>query len=402
MFQKLSGLKNLRNKIVLVRVDFNVPLKNGKVIDESRITASLPTIAYLQKQKAKVVVMAHLGRPEGKFKKEFSLKPVAELLGKKIKQSVNVLDLGSGEVDPKKFGKVKNEIANLKAGQVIMLENTRFLSGEEKNDPNLSQIFSSLGDVFVFDGFAVAHRAAASVSGVANYLPTYAGLLMASEVENLTAILQKPKRPFVAIVGGAKMETKVPVLKSLVKSADQVLVGGGISNTILAARGYGIGNSICDKNLFAIAKSIAKNKKILLPVDVIVGDVAGKNWRVVEIESKPHEICKKNEAIFDVGPGTIYLFESMISKSKSALWNGALGWYEQTPYGESTFAIAAALATATKKGTYTVAGGGETVEVLIAKKLNQKISFVSTGGGAMLEFMAGKKLPGVKILATKK
>ena len=398
MFQKLSGLKNLGNKIVLVRVDFNVPLKNGKVSEDSRILASLPTINYLQKQKVRVVLMAHLGRPNGKFNKEFSLKPVAELLGKKLKQSVKLIDLGSGEVDAKKFAQAKSEIIKMKSGQVIMLENTRFLAGEESNDSNLSQILASLGDLFVFDGFAVAHRAAATVSGIAKYLPTYAGLLMTSEVENLTKVLQKPKHPFVAVVGGAKMETKVPVLKSLVKIADQILVGGGISNTIFAARGYGIGNSICDKNLLATAKLIAKNKKIILPVDVVVGDKNGKNWRVVEIGSKPHEICKKGEAVYDVGPATIQLFESIIHKAKSALWNGALGWFEQKPYGESTFAIATILALATKKGAFTVVGGGETVEVILAKKLSQKISFVSTGGGAMLEFISGVKLPGVKIL----
>ncbi len=398
MFRKISEVKNLKNKIVLVRVDFNVPLKNGKVVDDSRIVASLSTITYLQKQKARVVLMAHLGRPNGKVSKEFSLKPVAGLLGKKLKQPVKLIDLGGGEVDPKKFGQAKNEIANLRSGQVIMLENTRFLVGEENNDQNLSQILASLAHLFVFDGFAVAHRGAASVSGVAKFLPAYAGLLMASEVENLTKIIQKPKHPFVAIVGGAKMETKIPVLKSLVKSADTIIVGGGIVNTILAARGYGIGNSICEPELFNVAKLIAKNKKIILPIDVIVGDRSGQNWRVVEIGKKAHEICGKNEAVFDIGPASVALFESELAKVKSALWNGAMGWFEQTPYGEGTFAIANMLAAATKRGAFTVAGGGETVAVLLAKKLNKKISFISTGGGAMLEFFSGEKLPGVKIL----
>lgn len=396
MLQKLSSLKKLANKTVLVRVDFNVPLKNGKVIDDSRIVASLPTINYLRKQKARVVLMAHLGRPKGKFDKEFSLKPVANLLGKKNKQSVKLVELGNGEVEPKKFQNVKKEIEKMKPGQVVMLENTRFLSGEESNDPNLSQILASLADLFVFDGFAVAHRAAASVSGVAKFLPTYAGLLMASEVENLSAIMQKPKRPFVAVVGGAKMETKIPVLKSLVKSADKILVGGGIVNTVLVARGYGIGDSIYEKELFGAAKNIAKNKKIILPVDLVVGDKTGNSWRVVEIGKKPLEICGKDEAIFDIGPASIALFESELSKAKSALWNGAMGWFEQAPYNEGTNAIAFALA---KSKAFTVAGGGETVEVLLAKKLDKKISFISTGGGAMLEFISGAKLPGVKILA---
>lgn len=398
MVSNILNVKNLNNKIVLVRVDFNVPLKNGQVVEDSRINASLPTINYLQKQKAKIVLMAHLGRPQGKFVKEFSLKPVVELLGKKIKQSIKLLDLGSGEVDPKKFSKVKNEIFAMKPGQVAMLENTRFLAGEESNDENLSQILASLADVFVFDGFAVAHRAAASVSGVAKFLSTYAGILMASEVENLSKIMAKPKKPFVAIVGGAKMETKIPILKSLIKSADKVLVGGGIVNTVLAARGYGIGNSICEKELCGVTKSIAKNKKIILPIDVIVGDKTGNTWRVVEIGKKAHEICGKNEAIFDIGPSSIELFKSMIGKAKSALWNGAMGWFEQASYSEGTLAIAHALAIATKNGAFTVVGGGETVEVVQAQKINKKISFVSTGGGAMLEFMAGKKLPGVEIL----
>lgn len=395
MVQKLSMLKNLTNKVVLVRVDFNVPLAKGKVVDNSRIVASLPTITYLQKQKAKIVLMAHLGRPKGKFEKESSLKPVAELLGKKLTQSVKLIELGSGEVDPKKFATVKKEIEKMKPGQVVMLENTRFLSGEESNDPNLSQIVASLADVFVFDGFAVAHRAAASVSGVAKFLPTYAGLLMAREVKNLTKIMQKPKRPFVAIVGGAKMETKIPVLTALVKSADRILLGGGIVNTILAARGYGIGNSICEKELFGAAKTIAKNKKIILPVDLVVGDKTGGSWRVVEISKTPHEVCEKGEAIFDIGPASMALFKSELSKAKSALWNGAMGWFEQAPYNEGTDAIAFALA---KSKAFTVAGGGETVEVLQAKKISQNISFVSTGGGAMLEYIAGAKLPGVQIL----
>lgn len=400
--RKVAQLKKIQNKVVLVRVDFNVPLKNGKVSDDSRITASLPTITYLQKQKVKVVLMAHLGRPKGKFEKESSLKPVAELLGKKIKQTVKLVELGSGEVDPKKFSKAKKVISAMRPGQVVMLENTRFLAGEESNDSNLSQILASLADVFVFDGFAVAHRAAASVSGVAEYLPAYAGLLMASEVENVSNIMQKPKRPFVAVVGGAKIETKVPVLKSLVTMADQILVAGGIVNTILAARGYGIGDSLFDKEFFATAKKIANNKKIILPVDVVVGDKSGKNWRVVEIGAKKHDICGKGELIVDTGPATNILFAEKLMKAKSALWNGAVGWFEQSPYGEGTFAMAAALAEATKRGAFTVAGGGETVEVLLAKKLAKKISFISTGGGALLEFISGKPLPGVKILAGKK
>ncbi len=396
--KKIVQLNNkIKNKIVLVRVDFNVPLKNGKIMDDSRIEASLPTINYLCKQKAQVVLMAHLGRPAGKFNKELSLKPVVELLSKKLAQTIKLVDLGSGKIDPKKFLNTKQEIKNLKPGQVLMLENTRFLVGEEANDLNLSKELASLADYFVFDGFAVAHRAAASVSGVAKFLPTYAGILMASEVESLAKIIQKPKHPFVAIVGGAKMETKIPVLKSLVKTAGQILIGGGIVNTILAARGYGIGNSICDRNFFNVAKIISKNKKIILPIDLVVGDKSGKNWRVVEIDSKKHEICGKGEMILDIGPLSIELFATYLDKAKSVLWNGAMGWFEQSPYDEGTVSMAKKLAAATRRGAFTVAGGGETVEVLLTQKLSKKISFISTGGGAMLEYISGEKLPGVKI-----
>ncbi len=394
MHKKLDA-KLVRNKTVLVRVDFNVPLKNGKVVEDSRIEASLPTINWLCKQKARVVLLAHLGRPGGKTKKEFSLKPVANLLGKKIKQPVKVLELGSGEVEPKKYSAAKKAIADLKPGQVVMLENTRFLAGEESNDANTAQIFASLGDMFVFDGFAVAHRAAASVSGIAKFLPTYAGLLMASEVENLTKIIQQPKHPFVAIVGGAKMETKIPVIQSLVKSADKILVGGGVTNTMLAARGYDVGASICDHKLLSVAKKIAANKKIMLPVDLVVGDKAGQNWRVVDIGKKAHQICAKGEAILDIGPRTAALFANEIANAKSALWNGAVGWIEQSPYNLGTEVVANALATTR---AFTVAGGGETIEVLTALKITKKINFVSTGGGAMLEFLGGAKLPGVQIL----
>lgn len=386
MFRQITSVKNLRSKIVLVRVDFNVPLHKNKVVDASRIVASLPTINYLRKQGARIVLLAHLGRPEGKIVPTLSLKPVAKVLSTLLKQTVPLTSLATA---PK-------AIARLKPGQVLMLENVRFLAGEEENKPAVAKQLASLGELFVFDGFAVAHRASASVSGIAQYLPAYAGLLMTEEITQLQKILTKPKHPFVAVIGGAKMETKLPVITSLLKSADKILVAGGIVNTMLMARGYGIGQSLCEKKLLSAAKILSKKAKIIMPIDLIVGDKTGKNWRVVTITKKASELCTKQEAIFDIGPATQALFAEHIQTAKTALWNGAVGWFEQPPYNLGTEAIAHALATATK--TETICGGGETVEVLMAQKLEKKISFISTGGGAMLEFLSGKVLPGVKIL----
>ncbi len=383
--RSITELKNLKNKRVLVRLDLNVPVKKGKVLDTTRLKAVLPTLQLLRKKGAKIIVVSHLGRPEGKVVPELKIAPVAKALGALLKIKIPIVAMN------KTNGKER----------IVMLENVRFNPGEEKNDAGFAKQLAGLADVFVFDGFAVAHRAAASVVGVAKYLPAYSGLLVAKEVAALNAVMEKPKHPLVAIIGGAKIETRLPVLQQLGKEADAIIVGGGILNTVLASLGYGVGGSLVDKTFLRQAKALTKKENLLLPIDVVVGTRDGNNWRVVEVGPKPHAICEPGEAIFDLGPATIGWLREILFAPKTLLWSGAVGLFEQEPYNEGTFVVAQILAKATKRGAFTVAGGGETLLALDALSLTKKLSFVSTAGGAMLEFLAGKKLPGVAILQTK-
>ena len=382
MTSSLKNIKNLKGKRVLVRVDFNVALKKGKVLEESKIKASLPTLQYLLKKKAQIILITHVGRPEGKVVPELSVKPIAKVLSKMLKKKVKIVDR-------------KSEIQN---NEVVMLENIRFFEGEEKNSDEFVRQIASIADMFVLDGFAVAHRESASVTGVTKYLPSYAGFLVQKEIEGLNKILHKPKHPAVFIVGGAKIETKLPVIKNILKIADAVLVGGAIFNTYLKAKGYGVGASLVDDGFEKEAISTFSKKKIFKPIDVIVGDKKGKKVRVVEIENIPHTICAGEEMILDIGPETVKQFEKIISKAKTLVWNGAMGFFEVPVYANGTYEIVRALVTKSHKGAYTVVGGGESILVLDQMNVKKKITFVSTGGGAMLEYLSGKKLPGLKIL----
>lgn len=382
MTSSLKNIKNLKGKRVLVRVDFNVALKKGKVLEESKIKASLPTLQYLLKKKAQIILITHVGRPEGKVVPELSVKPIAKVLSKMLKKKVKIVDR-------------KSEIQN---NEVVMLENIRFFEGEEKNSDEFVRQIASIADMFVLDGFAVAHREAASVTGVTKYLPSYAGFLVQKEIEGLDKVLQKPKHPEVFVIGGAKIETKLPVIKNIVKIADAVLVGGAIFNTYLKAKGYGVGASLVDDGFEKEAIFTFSKKKIFKPIDVIVGDKKGKKVRVVEIENIPHTICAGEEMILDIGPETVKQFEKIISKAKTLVWNGAMGFFEVPVYANGTYEIVRALVTKSHKGAYTVVGGGESILVLDQMNVKKKITFVSTGGGAMLEYLSGKKLPGLKIL----
>lgn len=401
MLKKISIFNKLVGKKVLVRLDLNVPLKNRQVMDNSRLKAAVPTIQLLRKKGAKIIIVSHLGRPEGKVVEDLKLDPVVKELGKLLKLKIAKLETGDWKFSGDEYKKLQAKISSLKNSGVVMLDNIRFASGEEKNDLILVKQLAGLADLFVFDGFAVAHRAAASVVGVTKYLSAYAGLLMEKEVTALEAVIKKPKRPLLAIMGGAKLETKVPVLQNISRVADAVLVGGGIVNTFLLSLGYEVGASLVDEEQLVIAKKLARKKNIFLPLDVVVGTRDGKNWRVVEIGPKPHQICGKDEAIFDLGPATIERLRVSLPAAKTIVWNGALGYFEQPPYNEATDALAKMLAAATRRKIFTVVGGGETLEVLAALNLIKKISFVSTAGGAMLEFLAGKKLPGLKVLEQK-
>ncbi|KKQ40834.1 MAG: Phosphoglycerate kinase [Candidatus Magasanikbacteria bacterium GW2011_GWA2_37_8] len=406
----IKQIKNLNNQRVLVRVDFNVPIKNGKVIDDNRIKLSVPTIEYLLKKKAKVILLTHLGRPigyDGKGKSgydnSFSLKPVVkragELLGRPIKF---IADQKIGRPDDQQiyFANAKSEIEKMKAGEIVMLENMRFFPEEAKEISRLSKKIAELGEVVVLDCFAVAHREAASVSGVTKYLPTYAGFLLEKEIVNLGKATEDPKKPLVVVLGGVKMETKIPVLKQLLSKADYILIGGGLANTYFWAKGYKVGNSVIDKGYKKEALKLFKNKKVILPVDLVVGDENGLKIEVLKIDSK-FKIQNSKLSIYDIGPETIGLFAECLKHAKTIIWNGAMGYFEKHPYEYGTYAVANLVADQSSGKTFGVCGGGETVEVLKKVNLLNDIDLVSTGGGAMLEFLSGKKLPGVRAVQIK-
>lgn len=393
--KSISSQKNLKNKTVLVRVDFNVPLKSGKIQDDFKIIQSLPTIKYLHAEGAKIVLVTHLGRPDG-YDKTKSTRPLSGLLSKKLRLDIKFLpakDLLSYWEDAGQM------ILRMKAGQVLLLENIRFFAGEDKNDKNLAKDLSGLADVFVLDGFAVSHREAASVSGVSKNLPTFAGLLLEKEIIGLNKVMIAPKKPMVAVLGGVKMETKIPVLKSLLPKATNILVGGGIFNNYLWAKGYSVGNSLVDKNFKKEALGYGKIAKVIFPIDVIVGLPNGKKARVVKIDK--HFMVPAGESIFDIGPATIELFAKYIKKAQTLVWNGAMGYFEQHPYEFGTRAIGYLFAERSVGKAYGVVGGGETVEVLRSMDVISSIDLISTGGGAMLEYLSGKILPGVKVVLEK-
>jgi len=386
--KSIQQVKNLANKNVLVRVDFNVPVKNGKVVDNYKIKRSLATIKFLMEKRAKVILVSHLGRPNG-ADKNLSLKPVAAELGKFLQKNVKLLDV----LDLKK---TKIQIDKLFPSAVAMLENIRFVDGESKNSEKLAKDLAGLAEMFVLDGFAVAHRQAASVTGVAKYLPAYAGLLLEEEIQGLNRSLQSPKKPFVVVLGGAKMETKIPVLKNLLKKANYILVGGGILNTYLWAKGSRVGGSLIDKNFKKEILQYCSKRKVILPVDVIVGTKDGKLARATA--TKNLNLKNKQLAIFDIGPKTIKLFSHYIKKANTLVWNGAMGYFEQHPYEYGTYSVARLLAARAKGKAYGITGGGETIEVLKKLHLIGDIDLASTGGGSMLEYLSGKKLPGIEIL----
>ncbi len=386
--KSIQQVNNLANKIALVRVDFNVPIKADKVLDNYKIKKSLATIKFLMEKRAKVILVSHLGRPDGVDKK-LSLKPVAAELGKFLQKNIRLLDV----LDLKK---TRTQIDKLFPSAVVMLENIRFVKGEEECSEQFSKELTGLADIFVLDGFAVAHRQAASVTGVAKYLPVYGGLLLEEEIEGLNRGLKSPKKPFVVVLGGKKMETKIPVLKNLLKKANYILVGGGILNTYLWAKGYKVGNSLVDKNFKKDILRYCSKRKVILPVDVIVGTKEGKLARATA--TKNLNLKNKDLAIYDIGPKTIRLFSHYIKKAKTLVWNGAMGYFEQHPYEYGTYSVARLVAARAKGVAFGITGGGETVEVLKKLHLISDIDLASTGGGSMLEYLSGKKLPGIEVL----
>lgn len=380
----IRELKNLKNKKVLLRVDFNVPLKTSKVADDFRIKAGLPTINYLLSRGASVVILNHIGRPDGKVIPGLSNKPVAKRLSELLNKKVVQLNEVVGQT-------IKKAITSLKGGGIIILENVRFEKGEEKNDRSFAKKLASNVDLYVNDAFAVCHRQAASVSAITKYLPSYAGLLLEKEIINLNKVLESKLRPKIAIIGGAKLETKIKVIKNLLNKMDNVLLGGAVANNVLKEMNYEVGLSLVDKTQLKLAKSILLNK-LRYPLDVVVAK--SKNKKAISIIKAVGKI-KKDDIILDIGPDTVKFYSEFINQSKLVIWNGPLGYFEIPKYKKSSQAVAKAIA---NSQAFSVVGGGETVEMIKGLGLINKFSFVSTGGGAMLEYLEGKMLPGIKPL----
>lgn len=385
----------LKGKRVLVRVDFNVPFdENLKITDDRRITSALPTINKIIKEGGKAILMSHLGRPKGQPKPEFSLKPVAVRLEELVEAKVRFAEDCIGE-------NVKNIVNKMNDGEVLLLENLRFHSEEEKNNPEFAKQLAEFGDVYINDAFGSAHRAHASTEGVTKFIKTCAaGYLMQKELDYLGKAVAEPKRPFTAILGGAKISGKIDVIENLLPKVDNLIIGGGMAYTFFKAKGFEIGTSLLEADKLDLAKEIIakaenSNAKFLLPVDVVVAEEFKNESpsEVVDIEKIPAD-----KMGLDVGPKSIELFNDIIKNSKTVIWNGPLGVFEFPNFADGTNSIANALAEATSNGAITVIGGGDSASAIKKAGLEDKVTHVSTGGGASLEFLEGKILPGVAAL----
>ncbi|HJR79848.1 MAG TPA: phosphoglycerate kinase [Anaerolineales bacterium] len=381
---------DLKGKRVLMRVDFNVPMQDGKVTDDKRIRASLPTIQYVLNQGASLILMSHLGRPKGGPDPEFSLRPASEVLASLMGRPVK---MAPDTVGPE----VEAMAKDLKPGEVLMLENTRFYPGEEKNDLELAKQMAALGDVYVNDAFGSAHRAHSSTEGVAQFLPAVSGFLMEQELEYLGRATSNPERPYIAILGGAKISDKIAVVDNLLAKADKLIIGGGMANTFLAAKGYNMQDSLVETASIEKAKSIldTSGDQLLLPIDAVIADKFEEeaNMQVVDVDMIP-----AGWRMMDIGPKTVEAFQTALKDAKLIVWNGPMGVFEMPKFAEGTFAIAKILA---DSGATTVIGGGDSASAVKKAGVAKQMTHVSTGGGASLEFLEGKALPGVAALMEK-
>ena len=384
---------DVKGKRVFCRVDFNVPMQDGVITDDTRVRAAIPTIQYLVEQGAKVILASHMGRPKGEVKEELRLTPVAKKLSELLGKEVAKADEAYGDA-------VKAQIEKMNDGDVLLLENVRFYPGEEKNDPELAKEFASLADIFVNDAFGAAHRAHSSTEGIAKHIPAVSGFLMQKELDVLGKAMSNPERPFTAIVGGAKVKDKIGVIENLLDKVDNLIIGGGLAYTFIKAQGHEIGTSLLEEDKIELAKSFmekAKEKgvKFYMPIDAVIAPEFGENveTKVVDIDSIPADWMS-----LDIGPKTVELYADVIKNSKLVIWNGPMGVFEFDKFANGTKGVAEALASS---DAFSVVGGGDSAAAAEKFNLADKMSHISTGGGASLEFIEGKELPGVVALNDK-